>query len=497
MSFALSQYLARASLMIRGVVAAALVGPQAYGLWNALQLLLEYSVFSQIGTQQGLDQQIPQRIVEGDAQRLQRTKRAGLFNILMLALLSGPLVAVAFRFTGHQILGFWGMTGILLTLGCMLLNNVINYHGTLLRSHGDIQAVSTALMLQSVLGAAAGLALAWRFGVWGLLWGMFMGYAGALFYARLKSRDWVPLDARPARESWELLRVGVPIFLFMSSMFVLRTVDRMVVLRYLGATQLGYYTLSIMAVTFLLYLPESVSYVLYPRLVTRYRESKADPSSLADLVIPPLRALSLAMPALSALGYLASGTLVHWFLPAFQPGVTALRILSFGTVGLALASIPSFVLITLGRLRVLLVASVALALLAWGLDVTAYRMGFGIRGVAMATLVAYLAYGLVLLWLALGATRRGGRPLALMVRLFLPLAVAVLLARALEHFTPIVRPTGWAGLGRLGFNLLAFCGLYSLFVWPLTRGFGLGATLREFRWTGWFILKFPTRGQDT
>jgi O-antigen/teichoic acid export membrane protein len=53
--FAFSQYLSRFVQLLRGVVAARLLTPSAYGSWNALLLILDYGILSQLGLQQGLD----------------------------------------------------------------------------------------------------------------------------------------------------------------------------------------------------------------------------------------------------------------------------------------------------------------------------------------------------------------------------------------------------------------------------------------------------------
>ena len=64
--FAISQYLSRFVQLFRGIVAARLLGPAAYGSWNALLLVLDYGILSQLGLQQGLDQEIPGAITRGN-----------------------------------------------------------------------------------------------------------------------------------------------------------------------------------------------------------------------------------------------------------------------------------------------------------------------------------------------------------------------------------------------------------------------------------------------
>jgi O-antigen/teichoic acid export membrane protein len=367
----------------------------------------------------------------------------------------------------------------------MLLGNVLNYHATILRSYGDIAAVSSALMLQSVAGAGVGLVLVLWVGVWGLLWGWLVGTFLALLYARARSRGRVPLAPLPSRESRVLLGVGFPIFLFVSTTFVMRSLDRIVVLRFLGTTELGYYTLAVMAVTVLLYLSDSVSYVLYPRLVTRYRESGGDATAMCRLALRPLRTISLLLPWVTALAYLAADELVSWVLPAFRPGVSALRILSFGTVGLALGSIPAFTLITQGRMRQLVAVSVGGGLLALGLDLGAVAAGFGTKGIAAATLAAYFAYGALLQWLAFGSLLpRGAGRWGIILRLHAPLALAIALAYGVEHATPGLGLLDWQGLVRLLATLTLFTGLYVLAIRPFVAGLGLRGILAEFRMPG-------------
>src|SRR5260221_7185502 len=94
--YAGSQYVVRVLLVMRGVVAARLLGPAAWGAWNGLSLFLEYGLQSQLGTLQGLDQAVPPRIVAGDAAALVRVKRAGVFNVLAFGLALVGLGALYF-----------------------------------------------------------------------------------------------------------------------------------------------------------------------------------------------------------------------------------------------------------------------------------------------------------------------------------------------------------------------------------------------------------------
>jgi O-antigen/teichoic acid export membrane protein len=481
--YAVSQYLVRFLTTVRGLIAARLLGPAGYGSWNGLILLLEYGIYAPLGTYSALDQSVPARIVDGDAQRLDRVKRAGLFNVVISTTVFGALCLLYFARTQGQIRAVWGLSGVAMMVGCVALTNLSYYHLTLMRSHGNIAAVSRWWLLQGAIGVVLGLALIHWLGVWGLLWGWFTGTLVATLSVMRAGHRVVPLVPSATRESIALLRVGLPMFIFTASSFVMRSLDRVIILRFLGTEALGLYGLSVMAVGFLLTLPDAAAYVLYPQLVRRYREGGDAPAAIRDHVHRAMRAVSLAMPALCAIVYLGADDVVEWLLPRFRDGVPSLRILCFGAGGLALANLASIVLMTLGRQMQLVPVAVCMTAVGATLDLLAIHWGYGIRGVAWATFVTYALNSTVLITLAEWRIERSrGARLAFVARALAPLLLAIPMAWGFERLL--------SGYGHPGpMRVLRFLGaaagwlvLYGLLMAPLARGIGLKRLLSEFNW---------------
>lgn len=481
--YAFTQYLVRAGLMLRGIVAAKLLGPQQYGAWNALQLMMEYGLFAPLGTQQGLDQAVPARLVGGDGPALDRLKRAGFFNIVALTLFfaAGCLVWVHFG-SSSRVLDAWGFAGIAGALACILLTNVAYYHLTLLRSHGDIQAVSGWYFWQGLIGAGLGLALIPVLGMWSLLWGWLVGTAVAAAFVRFRGRSFAPLAPIPSADSRHLIQVGLPMFVYTGSALVMRTLDRLIILRWLGTEDLGYYSLSVMALTFLLYLPDSVAYVVYPRLLREFGEAGRDPAALRPNVERILVGTALLVSLLSGLAYLLAHEVAAALLPRFLPGVPALRVLSFGAIGLALANLGSITLMTLGRQQVLVPVALFATALGAALDVAAVKFGYGITGVAYATLATYTLNGVLLLLLTYaGLGVRGRESLQSVVRLLAPLALALVLAWGVDRLLPRGdSPSTALKLVRAGLGCILFAAAYGVAVTPFARGMGFAQLASEF-----------------
>src|SRR5262249_37649348 len=146
----------------------------------------------------------------------------------------------------NKLLDFWGPAGTALALACIVCVNLAFYHGTLLRSHGRIGAVSTWYFLQGAVGTVVGLALLPMAGAWGLLIGWTAGNLLALAVTRGQSRGLVPLVPKPSRDSLDLMRIGLPMFVFSASSIVLRSLDRLIVFKFLGTLALGYYSVAVM-----------------------------------------------------------------------------------------------------------------------------------------------------------------------------------------------------------------------------------------------------------
>ena len=474
LGLAITQYLVRAMSMGRSFVAAKLLDPTSFGAWNALQLMMDYGALAPLGTQQGLDQTVPRRIVEGDPERLAQVKRAALFNVVVLTLLFAAFGLGWASVGSSRMRAFWHLSGISLALLCVMLVNVANVGTSILRSHGDIGGLTRWFVLQGLIGSGLGLVLLVPFGRWGLLWGWAAGCLVAFVFVAIRGRHVLPRWPSPALDSLDLLQIGLPLYVFSASSIVMRNLDRIVVLRFLGTEALGYYGLSVTVLTLLMAVPDSLAYVTYPSLVRRFTEAGEDPGAIRNRVERIVRGVSTGLPLVAGLCALWAGDLVHALLPRYEACVQPLRVLSFGATGLAQAAFASLVLMTVGRRIILVPAAVFLTALSGGLQLLSLRWSGGLTGIAAASTVAYSVSGAVLLSLAAaGLSYTFTNMLAFIVRCSVPIVLGALLAWA--AIATLLREPGVFTLGTLARLLLAsvaFTGLYVLVVSPFARGIG-------------------------
>jgi O-antigen/teichoic acid export membrane protein len=294
-----------------------------------------------------------------------------------------------------------------------------------------------------------------------------------------------PLVPRPARESLALIRIGAPMYLF-SAATILRSVDRLIILKFLDSLALGYYSLAVTAMTLMMYVPDSISYVLYPQLLKRYRAGGERTDAIEGQVVRTFRAVSILTPALCGLTYLWLRDLMAALLPKFLPGLEAGRLVCFGAGGLSFVGLSAIVLMTLGRQRQLVPAVLSGVVFSAAFDLAAVRLGYGITGVGFATMSAYLLNGMLMLSLAFAALEGTWRRTAItLVRHFVPLAGSFALAATLDRWMPAPAGSWGARLSRMTIEAAGFLVPYALLAYPFGRGTGLKQMLLELRPAWW------------
>ena len=475
LGLAFTQYLVRAMSMARGFVAAKMLDPMSFGAWNALQLMMDYGSLAPFGTQQGLDQMVPARLVEGDEARTARLKRAALFNVVAFSVLFAALGLGWASVGSSRMRDAWHLSGLTIALLCVMLVNVANVGTSILRSHGDIGALSRWFQIQGLVGSGLGLVLMFWMGRWGLLWGWLAGCLVAFVFVMRRGRTVFPLVPRPAVDSLDLVQIGLPLYLFSASSLVMRNLDRIVVLRFLGTQSLGYYGLSVNVLTLLMAIPDSLVYVSYPQFVRVYSEAGQKAEVLHQRVERLARGIAIGLPFAAGMCAIVCPALVHVLLPKYDPCVGAMRMLGFGATGIALASLASIVLMTVGRRVILVPSAILLTALSGGLQVLSIRWNGGLTGIAAASSTAYLVSGGILLSLA-GASMSLDlkRVSALVARCLMPTVIAFLSLLTVEHFVlGRVLGEGWGLVLRLGAGMFAFGAAYLVMVMPFARGVGL------------------------
>lgn len=402
--FTASTLLYQGARLVVSLVVAAWVGPEGFGAWNLLNLVLIYGVLVMLGVPNGINREVPLLKGKGDEDGARRVADLGFWFSLFASLAGGLLVLVA-AFLGlapggdHAAL-FW----------CAPLFALWQLHQYLqmrLKSAIRFQQMSLQQILFALLLPLVALPLAWRWGLTGFVAGQAITLAVVCVYI-------LSLD-RPGRFEWRgsnlryLIRVGWPIMAAGLLYSLLTSVDRWVILNTLGVAELGHYSLAILCLGSLSLFPAIISQQMYPRMAYRFGQT-GDPHGLLSLVRQQtLIAGGVSAPVLLLVALGLPWVTARW-LPAYLPGVLPAQILLVGLIAIALAGGCANLLNTIGQQRLYLTVQIVTIVVSLGLGLLLVSLGLGLNGVALGAAGAYLFYCAVLWAITVRALRREVTP---------------------------------------------------------------------------------------
>jgi O-antigen/teichoic acid export membrane protein len=369
------------SLMVRGAI-----GPYLAGVMATLNLILYYASFSHLGVLNAAERDLPVCLGSRDNDRFNRMRDTTFVTSLFLALIFA-VGLVVWSLWSKSHLEAQMFAGILVYAFYVFVWMWSGYYLILLRTSQEFVFLGKIQILIGVLSSVGNVVMVLLFGFSGLL---AMTLVVIIAQTALLSRR--VEYASSLRMDWQelkgLLLVGVPMLLFGLAVTGIRTVDNILVLRFLGTEALGFYSIALLANTAIFAVSNSLSGVLYPRMLKAYGGNPTI-QTLSLYIIRPSILIAVILPFLiGGLFYLMPPAVVG-FLPRFSPGISALRIVSVSSFFLALYLMSVNFLVALNkqlRATVFLVVGIAMSTLS-GIIFTRY--GWGLNGIALAAGIGY------------------------------------------------------------------------------------------------------------
>ncbi len=397
----------QASRLLINVVAAATLGPSTFGAWVLITLVLQYASFLSLGIPNGMGREVPLRLGAGQRADAELAEDVALSTTLLSSLVGAAAAAILIWTVGEH--GTAGDPAIVaLVAAAMFSQQIFLFAQILLRSRFAFRAAGIQLTVVGGVTVAGGLVLV-RFGLPGLIASQVLAQSTCLAVAlvllkRTPHLRWDPATAR------RLIAVGLPLMLAGVAYLALTTLDRWLVLTFLGTAAVGIYGLVGLAVSSLLVVVTILSQQAYPHLAFAIGAGQQGPEILA--LAHRQSRLAVVLGGMFVVGI----SLVAWlgipiFLPAYEAAVGPMLISMLGSVAYAWASGFANIMTTAGAQREYLAIQVASIAADVAIAIVLLRLGLGLIGVSTAFAVTMLAYSLGLRWRARVAVRRlGQRP---------------------------------------------------------------------------------------
>lgn len=374
--------------LIRSIVIPVIFSPAQLGIWNLMNVILNYGANAHLGILHGMNKAIPFQRGQGNLEEVELTKDSVFWlNLLLAALATGILLLTSLFVSENYALSLRIIAiAVFLLLIFTYLFSLLradNRFGLISRGVFGLSIISTSLIVLFSLGFTDHLL--------GALVGLVAAYLIIVMYWYVQGR--YQFSYRMSSKSISSVFVlGTPLIIsgFLDS--VLLSVDRWVLVAKFGETMLGYYAVSIMASNMIALVPSSIASVLYPKMLERYGAS-GNPAELRGLLAGPMQALAALMSVLIGVSALILPFMIRLYLPKYIPSISLIYILLAAAFFYSGSFLPGNFLVAINRQKILIKIQIVTIILAFILDLVIISMGWGVVGVALITAVVYSIYG--------------------------------------------------------------------------------------------------------
>jgi len=172
---------------------------------------------------------------------------------------------------------------------------------------------------------------------------------------------------------------------------ILFSIDKLMVVKFLTPTDVGSYSLGVLVLELVLFIPTAIVYVLLPYQIEEF--AKNGKKKIKQYLLMPSFALAYTLPFILGLGAIFVGPTITFLLPEYIASIIPTTILLCACFFLGLIYINQNFLVSINQEKKILVSQITMIIFAVAVDYVLIKLGFGINGVAFGTMiVAFIGF---------------------------------------------------------------------------------------------------------
>lgn len=365
------------------------LGPFYMGIWSLLKVLLGYVAYLFLGVDKGVANVIPLYAGQGDAKEEEEAKNVSFSFTLLVCVLTGIALLVAAFVLRHKY-PKEVITGLCALSAYVILVNLCAFYQIILRTKHNFSVLSRSIIFEAAVNLVLVLFLVSNFKIYGL-------YATVILVAVLNLIFMHHLAGYRFNFTFKmekisgLIKVGFPITVVSLLQWALASLDRIMIANMIGVTFVGYYSIPIMAKSYVGQL-SGFGTVLYPRIMEAYGKNPSVEDIKRYVLVPPVVNAYL-LPAFLGLIFIIVPLLVVKVLPKFVPGILAMQILLLEMFFASCRDQAFHFLVALKKQTKVVPLVIVAILLNIAGNYWLIKKGYGIYGVAWATsVVTFLSF---------------------------------------------------------------------------------------------------------
>jgi O-antigen/teichoic acid export membrane protein len=388
--------------VLQGFLILKFLDPAAYGIWLSLEIIIKYSAYSHLGLEYGLNNRLPYYAGKEKGELVQEMKDTSYFAWTVLAsLFTIAILIYSFNGSAPSSIYKWGLVIIALLI---LSEQQITFLSRLMTAgKKDFSTFSRLQVIKTIITFCLIVPLAYFFNVGGLM-------AGTLLTSIIMAVIWWKItDFRYQKRATktalkELFEIGFPILLSALGGLLIETVDRLLILNWLGTEQLGFYGVTVLGGSFMYGFLAQAGSTMFPHIIEELSRNEDDFQSLHKYLIKPTFIFASASVLIILALVFVIPVIVTYWVPKYLPGLPAFYFFIPGyfflSIILSAGNIMQAILVAKKRLRLLVYFQLGAVIVEVLVGILLLINGFGIAGVALSSTLAYAFYGIIVLSMA-------------------------------------------------------------------------------------------------
>lgn len=435
--FSGSIYIAQTMFFLRGFLNAKILGPSLYGLWSALNIILNYSLFMHLGSLNAMNREIPYCKGRSSSADISNVRNATFTFSLTLNLIFSIVLIVITSILWNR-LSLNKAIGLIAVAFLSIVSSLYQFYQTSLIANKKFLIISRVNAMFPILSVALTLILVTRFNVYGVYMTAFLIPFLSLLYMWTRKPYKISLSFN-FKEISRLIKIGFPIMTIDFLEDTVISIGGLTVLFLLGQTNLGYYSVAMLASRFLKYLPSSIDRIFEPHIYQKYGETH-NILHLKKYLFKPTLVMTLLFPMVLAIYYTVASFFIRHFLSKYTVSIYPFFIILLAIFFLCFSPTSLTFITAINKQKFIVPVYLSGIIILVISSLNFINMGFGLISVAFGFLLASFFIGSVIFTYAISHYIKDVfRCVLCLVRSFLPIvyiATIVILGEIIISSSP-------------------------------------------------------------
>ena len=405
--------------------------PEMMGIWATFLLVLNYALFTDMGVFSAIEVKIPYFRGKNENDEMQNMRNTAFtFAIALSVAMATVSIAASFLLSSKMQSDI--ILGIRIFALIIAATLFYNLYVSILRGDKNFSLISKVTVFNSIAMLLFVCSLTYLFKLKGIYLATLLATSASWLYIRSKTDYKLKLCFNPNLIK-SLSKIGLPMLIGGIVYTVLLSIDRIMIVKMLGPAFLGYYSIAMLALTYVYTFPNLLAIVISPNMQEDFGKNDSR-ERILEYVKQPSIILAYMFPLVLAAAYYAIPLLVEYVLPKYIPGIASMKMLLIGCFFISLVPLAQNFIIAINKQIVLIPITAAAVFTGLVLNYAMIKMGYGITGVALSTSIAYFVCFVIMYFYVLSHCEKFFMILLSFVTICAPFLYALIIVFALEHF---------------------------------------------------------------